>query len=71
MSPLPGDIVLLQSLYRLSDYPVLAAIAHEQSKATKLDGRTCKMLYLEALPSIDLSTVSESELGFMHRLGVC
>jgi len=65
------DFVLLQSLYCLSDYTVLAGIAREQSKATKLDGRACKMLYLEALPRIDLSTVPGSELAFMRRLGVC
>lgn len=68
---LPDDFVLLQSLYRLSDFPVLAGIARERTKATKLDGRACKMLYLDALPRIDLSTVADSELDFMRRLRVC
>lgn len=66
-----NDFVLMQSLYRLSDFPVLAAIARERTKATKLDGRACKMLYSDAQHLIDLSTVSESELDFMRRLGVC
>lgn len=65
------NFVLMQSLYRLSDFPVLAAIARERTKATKLDGRACKMLYSDALQLIDLSTVPESELAFMRRLGVC
>jgi len=65
------DFVPMQSLYRLSDFPVLAGIAREHTKATKLDGRACKALYLDALPSIDLATVPASELDLMRRLGVC
>jgi len=61
----------MQSLYRLSDFPVLAGIARESTGATRLDGRACKALYLDALPLIDLATVSENELDFMRRLGVC
>jgi hypothetical protein len=60
----------MHALYRLADYPVLAALARERTKATKLDGRACRHLYEAALPRIDWSAVSASELAFMRSLGI-
>lgn len=65
------NFVSMHGSVLLSEYPVLAGLARERTTATRLDGRACKALYLDALPSIDLATVPEVELGLMRRLGVC
>ncbi len=57
-------------LYKLTDYPVLAALARKRTTATRLDGRTCRFLYTEALPEIDISKLSESEKKLFDALGV-
>ena len=65
-----SDYVVKHSLYRLADYPVLAALAQERTTATKLDGRACRLIYSEALPRIDWQAVSASELAFLRSLGI-
>ncbi|MCL2658814.1 MAG: hypothetical protein FWD62_15670 [Betaproteobacteria bacterium] len=62
--------VIMHSLYRLAEYPVLAALAHKVTEATKLDGRACQYLYEAALPGIDWPSVSARELAFMRSLGI-
>ena len=65
-----NDPAVLHALYRLADYPVLAALAQERTTATKLDGRVCRLIYSEALPRIDWQAVSASELVFLRSLGI-
>ncbi|MDD5470497.1 MAG: hypothetical protein PHP05_01095 [Sideroxydans sp.] len=65
-----NDPAVLHALYRLADYPVLAALAQERTTATKLDGRACRLIYSEALPRIDWQAVSASELAFLRSLGI-
>lgn len=57
------------ALHRLTDYPVLAALAREGTEATKLDGRTCHYLYTEAAATMDVSLIPAQELAFMRTLG--
>ena len=61
---------VLHSLYRLADYPVLAALSRDRSQATRLDGRACRYIYEAALPRIDWQAMSASERAFMHSLGI-
>lgn len=65
-----NDPAVLHSLYRLADYPVLAALAQERTTATKLDGRACRLIYSEALHRIDWQVVSANELVFLRSLGI-
>ncbi len=58
------------ALHRLTDYPMLAALAREGTEAIKLDGRACQYVYETALPRIDWQAVSASERAFMHSLGI-
>lgn len=64
------DPAVLHALYRLADYPVLAALARERTTAIKLDGRACRLIYSEALPRIDWAQVPDQEIAFMRALGV-
>jgi len=64
------DYAVMQALYRLADYPVLAALASTRTAATRLDGRACLHLYKEALGAIDWPTVSDAERNLMRRLGL-
>lgn len=64
------DPSLLNSLHRLADYPVLAALAREGTEAIKLDGRACRYIYEAALHRIDWQAVSASEKAFMRSLGI-
>lgn len=59
-----------QSLHRLADYPVLAALVQGQTTATKLDGRACRFLYQAALHEIDISKFSTRERQFFDALGL-
>jgi hypothetical protein len=63
-------IEVMHALYRLADYPILAALAAERTQASRLDGRACRAIYDAVLPDIDWQAVSEHELEFMRRLGV-
>jgi inhibitor of KinA sporulation pathway (predicted exonuclease) len=60
----------LYKLYLLADFPVLAALASERTRATRLDGRTCQHLYKQAMARIDWQAVSASELALMKSLGI-
>ena len=62
--------ILMNRLHNLSDYPVLAGLARVRTKASRFDGRACKMLYEQALQTIDLAAMSPEELMLMRRLGV-
>lgn len=64
------DPVVLRSTHALDDYPVLAAITYWVTKATKLDGRACRQLYLTSSSQIQLVDVSASGQKFMAALGV-
>ena len=61
---------MMHSLYALADLPLLAALARERTKATKLDGRACLAIYASSISNIDGSTVYAHELAFMRALGV-
>jgi hypothetical protein len=61
---------VMHALYLLADYPVLVALAHDRTTATRLDGMACRSIYEAALPRIDWNAVSESELAFMRSLGI-
>jgi len=63
-------IEVMHALYRLADYPVLAALAAERTKASRLDGRACRAIYDSALHDIDWQAVSVHERDLMRRLGV-
>lgn len=65
-----NDPAVWNTLHRLADYPVLAALAREGTEATKLDGRACRYIYEAALPRIDWQAVSASERAFMRSLGI-
>lgn len=64
------DPVVLRSTHALDDYPVLAAIACRVTKATKLDDRAYRHLYLTSSSPIQSADVSASEQKFMAALGV-
>lgn len=61
---------VMHALYRLANYPVLAALAREGTEAVKLDGRACRYIYEAAQPRIDWQAVSASEQAFMRTLGI-
>ena len=65
-----SNIVVLHAIYRLADYPVLAALARNRTTATRLDGRACQSIYEAVSTRIDWNAVSASELAFMHSLGI-
>ncbi len=61
----------LDSLHILSDYPLLASIATQVTKATKLDGRACRHLYMTAaLHNVLWDEASPREQELMTVLGV-
>lgn len=64
------DPAVWHALHRLTDYPVLAALAREGTEAIKLDGRACRYIYEAGLPRIDWQALSVSERAFMHSLGI-
>lgn len=64
-----NDTAMMQALYPLADYPVLAALAAERTQANRLDGRACRAIYDAALPGI-WQAVSDHEREFMRQLGV-
>lgn len=64
------DPAVWQALHRLTDYPVLAALAREGTEAIKLDGRACRYIYEAGLPRIGWQAVSVSERAFMRSLGI-
>ena len=57
-------------LYRLADFPVLAALARARTEATELDGRACHAIYTEVMERIDWQALSASELALMTSLGI-
>lgn len=62
--------VVLNSLHTLDDYPLLASIACRITKATKLDGRACRHIYITASPhNVTWTEVSPREQQFMIVLG--
>lgn len=64
------DAAVMHALYTLADYPVLAGLVAKRTQATRLDGRTCRVIYDAALPGIDWQAVSEHEREFMRDLGL-
>lgn len=64
------DPTVFHALYRLADYPVLAALSSDRSQAMRLDGRACRHLYESERQQIDWRTVSAQELDFMRSLGI-
>lgn len=64
------DPAIMHGLYRLADYPVLAALAAPHTQAIRLDGRACQYLYAQALDTMDASWLPAQELAFMRMLGV-
>ena len=64
------DPAVWHALHRLTDYPVLAALAREGTEAIKLDGRACRYIYEAGLPRIDWQALSVSERVFMRSLGI-
>lgn len=64
------DPAIMHALYRLADYPVLAALAVPHTQATRLDGRTCRHLYAQALDTMDVSWLPAQEIAFMRALGL-
>lgn len=67
---LPASPKQMGRLIKLADYPVLAALAKERTTATKLDGRACRHIYVEAMSRINWAQVSEQEKVFMQALGI-
>lgn len=65
-----NDPAVMNALYPLADYPVLASLAQGRTEATKLDGRACLHLYQDGLGDIDWLTVSVAEKDFMRALGL-
>lgn len=63
------DAAMMQALYPLADYPVLAALAAERTQASRLDGRACRAIYDAALPGV-WQNVSDHEREFMRQIGV-
>ncbi len=61
---------VMQALHRLTDYPVLSALAASRTQAAQLDGRACRYLYQEAGSGLERYVVSENERAFMRLLGV-
>jgi hypothetical protein len=57
-----------QSLYRLSDYPVLEKLARLRTTATHLDGRACRFIYQAALDELDIAQLSGSERQLFESL---
>lgn len=57
-------------LHRLADYPVLAKLASARTNASKLDGRTCRFIYAQALHEIDITQFSGSERRLFDALGL-
>ena len=63
------DPAVWHALHRLTDYPVLAALAREDTEAIKLDGRACHHLYTVAAATMDVTLIPPHELAFMRSLG--
>jgi inhibitor of KinA sporulation pathway (predicted exonuclease) len=70
MTHMNDDHLIWNSLYRLADFPVLAALASERTGAARLDGRACHSIYTEAMARIDWQAVSASEYALMKSLGI-
>ena len=75
--PLPEDVEAMgkatgamDALYRLADFPMLASLARARTQASKLDGRACRHLYLEAVSKLEAPYISSRELALMRVLGV-
>lgn len=64
------EAAVMNALYTLADYPMLAELAAKRTQASRLDGRTCRAIYDAALPGIDWQAVSDHEREFMRQLGV-
>lgn len=66
----PNHPAILHAVYKLAEYPVLAALAAERTQAVRLDGRACRALYEDARQRIDWQAMSCEEREFARRLGV-
>lgn len=64
------DTAVMHALYPLAEFPVLAALASPHTVATKLDGRACLHLYVNALGDIDWLALTSREREFMRTLGL-
>lgn len=63
------DAAVMNALYTLADYPMLAELAAKRTQAGRLDGRACHAIYVEAMPGV-WQAVSDHEREFMRRLGL-
>ena len=77
LHPLPENVEAngaasdaMNALYTLADFPVLASLARERTQASKLDGRACRHLYLEAAAKLEQPHIPSRELALMRVLGV-
>ncbi len=66
----PHNASALHSLHVLDDYPLLLSIATHITKATKLDGRACRHLYMTALHKVHWNEVLPREQQLMTALGL-
>ena len=64
------NTVVLNSLYIVDDYTHLASVARQITKATRLDGRACRHIYMTALHTFNWNDVSPREQELMTALGV-
>lgn len=65
-----NNTVVLNSLHIVDDYPHLASVARQITKATRLDGRACRHIYMTALHTFNWNDVSPREQELMAVLGV-
>ena len=65
-----SHVETMSALYRLADFPVLASLARERTQASKLDGRACRHLYLQAATTLQALHIPAHELALMQALGV-
>ena len=65
-----SHVETMSALDRLADFPVLASLARERTQASKLDGRACRHLYLQAATTLQALHIPAHELALMQALGV-
>jgi hypothetical protein len=67
---MPVDELALQKLYLLKQFPFLSTAASKRTGASKLDGRTCRYIYLSEWHLLDFSKISAEEAELMRSLGL-
>lgn len=67
----PHNASVLHSLHVLDEYPLLLSIATPITRATKLDGRACRHLYMTALHNkVHWNELLPREQQLMTALGL-